>query len=147
MKRKLLWAFAALLSVGALTSCEDDSHTLRDEMSEDIDWYSKKITVKSDDWVLHSNRDNDNIYYYADIKVSELTGSICKGGIICCYLYEDNAQTQLPCTRYYQDSDQNYWSKTIDYDFYKGGITIYVTDSEFYDENPGDMEFRLAFIY
>lgn len=145
MKRNFILAALALMFVGLATSCDDDD-SLRDETSDDVTWHTKKITVKAKDWELYSNRDND-IYYFADIDVSELTSAVCKGGIVCCYLYEGDAQTQMPCTRYYQDSDQNYWSKTIDYDFYKGGITIYVTDSEFYDENPGDMEFRLAFIY
>lgn len=146
MKRKLLWAFAALLSVGTLASCEEDDDHLRNRTEDDIEWNTKEVTVRSGDWEYVNGSRNCNSYYYADVKVSDLNKEKCKGGIICCYLYDDDVQTQLPCTRYF-NTDGEEWSRTIDYDFYKNGVTFYVTESRDSLSQPERMEFRIAFIY
>ena len=70
-------------------------------------------------------------------------------------MYDDAVQTQLPCTRYMSDG-KHQWTRTIDFDFYKRGITIYVTDfvtqneastkpsDDFVPDEPGEIKFRIA---
>lgn len=146
MKRKLLWAFAALLSVGTLASCEEDDDHLRNRTEDDIEWNSINVTVRAGDWEYVKGSKNCNSYYYADVDLKELKQNKCDGGLICCYLYDDDVQTQLPCTRYYNSGNKE-WSRTIDYDFYKKGVTFYVTESNDSISLPERMEFRIVFIY
>ena len=35
------------------------------------------------------------------------------------------------------------WTRTIDYEYYNGGMTIYVTDSDFAGDVPGPIAFRV----
>jgi|GEM_PF-2672504 len=147
MKRHFLFAIAAVVFSGFVASCDDDDKDdLRSGIEDSINWHSIAITVHSDDWKYHTGRNNANGYYYADVKVDKLTRAICDGGMVCCYIYNDDYQSPLPNIRYYNSGNEE-WTKTIDYEFYRKGVTFYVTDSHNIDELPEKMEFRLAFIY
>lgn len=146
MKKSFLMAFMAMAFTGFLVSCEEDDEHLRNRTEDDIEWNTINVTVRAGDWEYVEGSRNCNSYYYADVKVSDLDKNKCKGGIICCYLYDDEVQTQLPCTRYYNSGNEE-WSRTIDYDFYKKGVTFYVTESRDSINLPERMEFRIAFIY
>ncbi len=146
MKRKILSMFVLAAVAVSFSACEVDDDHLRNETREDVDWSIAKVTIYEDDWNYKTNRDGSS-YYYVDVKVNEINNRVYKGGLVCCYMYDgDDVQTQLPCTRYLTDGT-NYWTRTIDYDFYKKGVTIYVTDflpDGEKAENPGKMTFRIA---
>lgn len=153
MRRKILSMFVLLAAAG-FVSCDEDLDHMRNGVSDDVDWTTKKVTVQERDWVYQSNRDNSGGYYYADIKVRDLNSDVFRGGLVCCYLYDGNdVQIPLPCTRTISDSAHE-WQRTIDFEFYRKGITIYVTDyipqtgasNNFEPNEPGEMKFRIALL-
>ena len=145
MKRKILSMIALVAIAAGFSACEENDGHLRNEIREDVDWSITKVTIDEDDWSYKTNRDGSS-YYYCDVKVNDIDSWVYKGGLVCCYLYDgDDVQTQLPCTRYLTDGT-NYWTRTIDYDFYKKGVTIYVTDflpDNSQPETPEKMTFRI----
>ena len=155
MKRKILSIFALIVMAGGFTACDEDFDYLRSETRDEVDWFTTKVTIDSHDW----NYSQGGNYYFADVRVRELDRDVYRGGIVCCYLYDGNdVQIQLPYTRHYNEGGQE-WIRTIDYEFYKRGITIYVTDyplnqgsssssanDQFEPERPDDMTFRIALL-
>ena len=153
MRRKILSMFMLLAAAG-FVSCDEDFDYLRIETRDEVDWTTITVTIDADEWNYNSNSD-DTGYYYADVKVREIDKDVCRNGLVCCYMYDDAVQTQLPCTRYMSDG-KHQWTRTIDFDFYKRGITIYVTDfvtqneastkpsDDFVPDEPGDIKFRIA---
>ena len=135
---------------GGFTACDEDFDCLRNETRDEVDWFTTKVTIEPRDWNYSPNG-----YYYTDVKVRELDRDVFRGGIVCCYLYDGkDVQIQLPYTRHYNEGGQE-WTRTIDYDFYKHGVTIYVTDyspnqgsngDKFEPECPDEMTFRIALI-
>ena len=95
------------------------------------------------------DRDGMNCYFKCNKKVSDLTYAVLDGGMVNCYLYVDNSDTQaqLPTVRHFENREGHLWTRTIDYEYYSGGVTFYVTDSDFAGEQPGTMDFRLMFAY
>lgn len=147
MKRKILSMFTLLAIVAGFSSCDDDY--LRNETRDDVEWTTKKIKVEEEDWIYQSNRNAPGGYFYTDIKVNELDGDVFRGGLVCCYLYDgDDVQIPLPCTRTMSDGKHE-WQRTIDFDFYRKGITIYVSDfpSDDFVPDPEEMKFRIALLY
>ena len=79
--------------------------------------------------------------------MSEITKDIFLDGVVLCYLYDNERQIMLPSVRHYSDGDF-LWTQTIDYEYYVGGIEIFLTNSDFYyPETPTDMLFVLQILY
>jgi len=109
-------------------------------------WKVIEKSVNTNDWVAYPS--NSNVRYYSvRFTVPEITENIFLDGVILCYLYYDGRQIILPSVRHYQGGNI-FWTQTIDYEYWKGGIEIFVTNSDFYyPEQPASMIFVLQILY
>ena len=152
MRRKILSMLTLLTICSGFASCDEDFDNWRSETRDEVDWTNARVTIDVNDWIYDSNG-NGSGYYYSNIKVKEIDKEVYRYGLVCCYLYDGDVQTQLPCTRYMTDGKHE-WQRTIDFDFYRRGVTIYVTDfvpqngasDNFVPDEPEDMKFRIAVI-
>ena len=140
MKTEVIAAVMAFMAFG-LVSC-DDSRTLRSDVAEEVRMYSGEFSV--DHWTKVSERDGTNQYYKHDIKCHEIDYDVLRGGQINCYLYTGtDSQVPLPCVRHYENGNGDRWTRTIDCEYWHGGLTIFVTDSDFAGSVPEPMSFRV----
>jgi len=109
-------------------------------------WKVIELPVNTNDWVAYPN--NSNVGYYSvSFNVPEITENIFLDGVILCYLFYDGRQIILPSVRHYQDGSF-LWTQTIDFEYWKGGLEIFVTNSDFYyPERPASMLFVLQILY
>lgn len=141
MKTRIITAIV-LATIGLASCSESDTFALRDQCTEDACWYSGEFDVNR--WTKVSDRDGLNSYYMADIRVPRLDYEIMRGGLVNCYLFvNSNTQTPLPCVRHYENADGQLWTRTIDFEYYNGGVTVFVTDSDFSGDVPDSMTFRI----
>lgn len=141
MKTKIIAAAIAFMAFG-LMSCEDDTRTLRSDVADEVRMYSGEFPVEH--WTKCSDRGGLNPYYKADIRCSKITYTVLRGGQVNCYLYTGNtSQVQLPCVRHYENAQGDQWTRTIDCEYWDGGVTVYVTDSDFAGGTPEPMSFRI----
>ena len=143
--RKLFIVIFLLSCLTAFNSCDNGTRTLRNETTVDVIWTS--VEICADKWMKCSDADGLNTYYKYSIGINGLNMNVLKGGLVQCYLYNGDSQTPLPVVRHYENLHGQYWTRTIDYEFYHGGVSIYVTDNDFAGDPPGVMYFRLAFTY
>ena len=142
--RKLL--FLSLLSA-LFISCE------RPKNVNETNWRIIDIQVNSSDWKYSNKADNN--FYYASIKVPALNSFIYNSGLVFMYVEyraDDGSYYQaiLPSVRHYEEingGNHFYWTTTIDYDYYIGGVTVYVTNSDFFNQIPESMRFVLKMIW
>jgi len=137
MKKILLLFVIALLIV----SCDDKS--------KDIQMTNVDLIAKSSDWV--ANVDNVGVvgYYSVHFDMPEITSGVFNNGMVTAYIVIDNnptVQEPLPYIRHYQNLNGTLWTQTIDFDYSSGGITIYVTNSNFVDNPPSTMNFRIVIL-
>jgi hypothetical protein len=116
----------------------------------DVVWY----TVQSEDWQLELN--GGKPYYKYTITgdaVAMLDEFAAREGLLFLYVYpygtkEDQDgkiigdQALLPYTRYYDG-----YSYAMDYEFYPGELTIYMTYSDFDMSRPDTHTFRLVTLW
>ena len=113
-------------------------------------WKVIEMPVNANQWVEYTDNNGLNRFYAVDINVPEITENIFLDGLILCYLYRAGTppvQTVLPSVRHYENTHGDLWTQTIDYEYYNGGISIYVTNSDFAIDPPGDMFFVLQILY
>lgn len=140
MKKYITICLFAAMAFFAV-SCDDDTRNLRNETTEDVIWRS--IEIKADSWIKCADREGLNPYYKTSVNVPQINNNVLKGGIVTCYLYDGDAQAPLPSVRHYENASNQLWTRTIDYEYYSGGVTFYVTDSDFAGQYPGTLYFRL----
>lgn len=135
--------FAAIVFVAlGLTSCERYVYTVRDETSEEVRWYSGEFNVER--WIEGCDADGLNRYYMANVSIPRLDYNAVRYGQVSCYLYVGpGTQAPLPYVRHYENYKDQRWTRTIDYEYYEGGITIYVTDNDFAGDVPEPITFRI----
>lgn len=109
-------------------------------------------------WQYSENKDNN--YFFADVKMPELTEEVFDGSMVSVYRTFDydskNASQQvLPSVRMFEQTLSNgttvYYTETIDYDYGIGWLRIYFTVSDFIYEDdlsfvPEAMTFRAVII-
>lgn len=133
---------AIMIMTLGLVSCERYVTTVRNETTDDVRWYSAEFCV--DYWTACCDADGLNGYYKADVRIYDLNYKILRSGQVSCYMYVNaDTQTPLPCVRHYENYRGQMWTRTIDYEYYNGGMTIYVTDSDFAGDVPGPISFRV----
>lgn len=142
MKNGILFAVMVLLCMTGLSSC--DLVSLRDETTNEVKW--KSLEICATEWTKCSDAKGLNTYYKYSTRISELNYDVLKGGIVQCFLYDGDTQVALPDSRHYEDEKGNRWTRTIDFEVYSGGISIYVTDNDFSGEAPGTLRFRLTLL-
>lgn len=138
MKKTLLLFFAAFL----LLSCDDNYSYPEDLTTKQI----VNLKVNASEWTEYS--DNTGVrYYYCFVRMNEITYDIYTHGGVMAYLDLSNRQQVLPYTRNYKNTSGALWTKTIDYDISEGGLTFYVTNSDFVVEPPETMYFKVLLFW
>ena len=77
----------------------------------------------------------------------EITSFVYNSGTVLGYAVINDAQESLPYVRHYQDAAGAFWTRTVDFDYSVGGINVYVTNSDFVVDQPGDMNFRIVLMW
>ena len=100
---------------------------------EGMFWKYYTYTVKSQDWQLVTSPDGLNTYYMYEFQNKDITDDLYIDGYVLGYLVQspgaDNEViTPLPYT----------------YDYMPGSVAFYVQYSDFIEQQPGDMVFRLV---
>ena len=140
--KTITFAAIAVMALG-LCSCERYVYTVRDETTEEVRWYSGEFTLEH--WIECCDADGLNRYYKADVSIPRLNSKTIRNGQINCYLYVgQDIQAPLPYVRHFENYQGQRWTCTVDFEYYSGGITIYVTDNDFAGDVPEPMSFRIA---
>ena len=112
--------------------------------SSDIDIV--EINVRGIDW----ERDDVNGYYYCTVEHNLFDDYIYYDGLVSVYIVhrDRNMQQVLPVV-IHNIRGSEMWTRTTDYEFGIGGITFYVTFSDFNldDTPPEGMLFRVYIRY
>jgi hypothetical protein len=137
--KKILILFAI---TAMLVSCKEDDPAVL--------WDIVNLEVRSADWTLDTDDDGTNGYYYCEIDMPEITPYVFNDGMVQAYFIDDGIQQVLPYTRHYEvyEGENLFrWTRTIDYDYSVGSMTIYVTNSDFVNERPSTMDFRVVLMW
>jgi hypothetical protein len=119
-------------------------------------WFVKDYTIQQNAWQLVNPKDSINSYYRAAVSIPELTTDIYEDGHVFCYMFQSvndkEVQTILPFVNHYGERDNSwnayFWTETYSYDFYSGGVTFYLTYSDFATSVPAPTcTFRVVLNY
>lgn len=135
MKKILLFLFIAALTA----SCTEDTN--------DVQWKIVNLVVKQNDWKLNTDADGLNKFYSYKFAMPEISPAIFNTGSLSTYVVLDNAQQALPYVRHYEDKNGSLWTRTVDCDYAINEMNIYVTNSDFADDIPGTMNFRVVLMW
>jgi len=136
--KKLLFL---LLSVLLFSSCDGNFSYQEDLTTKQI----VNLKIDQDKWTLYS--DGINKYYSSYVRMDELTSTIYNHGGVIAYIDYDDHQQVLPYVRHHGDAKGNLWTTTIDYEVEKGGMTFYVTNSDFLAEAPETMYIKVILFW
>lgn len=136
MKRLLLlFALAALM-----TSCSINS-------VENTTMKTLNLSVSAQEWTPHTDINGQNLYYFHTFPLTQITPAIYDQGLVQVYLYNNGGQQQLPYVQHNENLDGARWTRTVDYDYAAGDLTVYVTSSDFFNEIPEQMFFRVVLMW
>ena len=134
--KKFMFLFAITLF---LVSCQEEDNATK--------WEIINLEVKSSDWEVSTDNDGLNRYYYSYFDMPEITSTVYNYGTVLAYYTLDGAQQVLPYVRHYENAGGDLWTRTVDFDYSPGSLNIYVTNSDFYDEVPPTMYFRVVLMW
>lgn len=101
------------------------------------------LTVNTNDWVWN----NTGRYYSATFNMPEINNWTYNNAVISVYKVHEYTTQPLPVVTYKEDQNGYKWSNTTDYEYEPGYITIYSTNSDFYNSRPESMNFKVAIIW
>jgi len=128
-----------LVLASMFVSCQkEDSGTLLDVIN---------LEVRQSDWSIGSDIDGLNSYYYCEFTIPDITSYVYSVGSVQVYIVKGGVQQVLPYVRHYENADGALWTQTIDADFATGNLIVYVTNSDFYQETPPAMKFRVVLMW
>ena len=148
MKKLLLLAIISL----TLFSCEGPMGP-QGPAGEGMYWRYYTYTVNSQDWELVTSPDGLNTYYMYVFDNNDITDDLYINGYVLGYLVQspgtqDEVITPLPYVIHRGDTDNSgtemLWTETYTYDYMPGSVAFYVQYSDFVQQQPGDMVFRLV---
>lgn len=148
MKKLLLLAIISL----TLFSCEGPMGP-QGVPGEGMYWKYYTYTVKSQDWELVNTADGLNTYYMFVFKNDDITDDLYLNGYALGYLVlspgtNDEVITPLPYTIHRGSTDsqeeKKLWTETFTYDYMPGSVAFYVQYSDFLQQQPEEMTFRLV---
>lgn len=131
MKKALL----PLLLLPLLISCEINQNSNMDVTIE---------SVSSSDWIVGVDGDGKNPFYYCEIPAPQITQFAYDQGIVSAFYILGQSQQALPYVRLFENADLNNLTKTVDFEYTPGVITVYVTRSDFAIVRPPAMDFRIV---
>ena len=132
MKRLLL--FFAVVTM--LASCSTDTTSV------------VNLTVGKHDWVSYSDSAiNDPLYYSSTFAMPEINNIVFEQGLVQAYIvFSNGVQQALPCVQHNKNAKGATWTRTIDFQYAAGNLTFFVTNSDFIDDQPEAMDFRVVII-
>ena len=133
--------FLILAIALAIISC-------RDSVSDELD--TKQIIslkVNSADWVENIDNAGLNRFYSYHFPINEINSNIYNNGAVVGYIELDDRQQTLPYVRHFENSNGIMWTRTVDFDYLKGGVNVYVTNSDFVSDPPETMNFRIVLMW
>ena len=152
MKKLLLLVIISL----ALFSCEGPMGPQGPQgvPGEGMYWKYYTYTVKSQDWELVTTEDGLNTYYMYVFQNTDITDDLYLNGYVLGYLVQspgtnDEVITPLPYIVHRGSTDaqsgqEMLWTETYTYDYMPGSVAFYVQYSDFAQQRPEDMVFRLV---
>ena len=141
MKKIFARLLLAISLVAATCSCQGPMGPMGPQ-DEGMNWEVLNVDVPAGSW----RKSDDGSFFFANVKVPQLTKMVCEEGMVQCYIkYSDGQQALLPTVRYESDG-KDLWQRLIDYEFSVGNLDLYYTTNDFaYDPSePGHLTFRLV---
>ena len=139
MRNLLMILFASLV----LVSC-DNAYSYPEELT------TKQVfnfEVRASDWVEKVDDSGLNRVYSCRFNVNGLSNYVFNNGVVMGYIDYSNYQQTLPFTRYFENTLNQRWSRTIDFDYSATDVTFYVTNSDFAQDPPEKMYFRIVYMW
>jgi len=138
MKKTLFLFLIVLITV----SCEDSTKDIKTKVVD--------LTVNSNEWIESVDAAGLNRFYSCHFNMPEITPAVFNSGTVTTYIEYTNpvSQQNLPVVRHFENAASALWTQTIDYDYADGGMTIYVTNSDFVSDPPtGTMNFHVVLMW
>lgn len=138
MKKILLILIVALTTVSCV------------KMDDDINELNIKtilLKVKEADWEEIRDNEGLNRFYSASFTIPEINRQVLSFGNLNAYVLFDGSQQVLPYVRHYENVEGAMWTRTVDYEYLEGKLNIYVTNSDFIQDFPEEMSFRIVIIW
>ncbi len=132
-------AYFLLFAIITFVACEEPTLDLGNKAI-------RYFTVSSSDWQYMDDQSGLNNYYMYSFPYSKLEQYICDEGSVQAYLKSGEYQQALPIVRHHENSRAQ-WTTTTDYEYRPGEITFFVTNSDFIDERPESMTFRVVLMW
>lgn len=140
MKRLILFfALAAML-----TSCGDTLVT--EYVTEDYHIQKINLTTGPNDWVPSVDENGRNLFYSCTFDMPEFTPAFYEAGVVHTYYMMNGAQQALPYVRHYE-TNLTRWTRTVDFEYAIGSMTVFVTNSDFAVDPPVGMDFRVVMMW
>lgn len=136
--KKFIFSLMTLLMALSFSSCGDVYYY------EDVEVVTVPLTA--DGWTRKSSLDMP-VYYAATFNVPELTQWVYNTGTVSCEVVFADARQPLPYVTHHANNMGQTWTRTVDFQYGVRTVTIFVTNSDFYDELPELMNFRLTMTY
>lgn len=136
--KKIIISLMTLLMALSFSSCGDVYYY------EDVEVVTVPLTA--DRWTRMSSPDMP-VYYAATFNVPELTQWVYNTGTLTCEVVFSDARQPLPYVTHHANDMGQIWTRTVDFQYGVRTVTIFVTNSDFYDEVPELMNFRLIMTY
>ncbi|MCK9300957.1 MAG: hypothetical protein M0P23_06220 [Bacteroidales bacterium] len=115
---------------------------------ETTQWTFVELEAKPADWQEYVDNDGKNRYYSCSYNVPEIDYDVYDYGAVLCYVDLNGAQQIMPYVRHYEDTNGAQWTRTVDFEYSRGKVNIFVTNSDFVVDPPAEtMYFRLVLIY
>lgn len=110
-------------------------------------WKIVDLVVNSSDWVENVDAFSRNRYYSCHFNMPEISSFIFSSGSVNTYIKIDNKQQPLPYVRHFENAQLIMWTRTVDYEFLVGGLNVFVTNSDFLQQTPETMRFRVVLMW
>jgi hypothetical protein len=137
MKRLILFLAVVTMMVSCTTESTDTTYVVN-------------LSARAQDWAINSDAAHSNpLYYSCTFPMPEITSMVYEQGLVQAYIVFDGEQQVLPYVQHYEGSDANgswIWTRTIDYRYSPGTLTVFVTNSDFVVDPPEAMNFRVVVI-
>lgn len=140
MKRLLLFFALATL----LTSCGDT--IVQEYTTENYNIKVINLTARQSDWIPYVDVNGLNRYYSCSFDMPEFTPAFYENGTVQTYYMMNGAQQALPYVRHFE-TDLNRWTRTVDFEYAAGSMTLFVTNSDFAIDPPVGMDFRVVMMW
>ncbi len=139
MRNLLLILVASLV----FFSCDDVNSYPEDLSTKQV----FNFEVRATDWTEELDANKLNRRYICRFNINGLSNYVFSNGVALGYVDYGSYQQPLPYTRYFENTLNERWSRTIDFDYSQDDVTFYVSNSDFANDPPEKMYFRLVFMW